>query len=166
MLGFLKDKLKGAISRISKKVEDVPAEQVKEVIKESPVKKFPKKEKKPKKVKKVKEEINEKIEEITVKEQPEEEFKQAELNEQEVIEEPKEEKKGFFSRFKKKKEEVEDPKEEKKSFLGSIKEKVTTTKIDENKFNELFKACWKVFYNASASFSKTSKMVRFPRDVV
>ena len=135
MFGFLKDKIKGAIAKISKKVEEAPEVEEKEVKtkeKNSKQKQEIVKDKKSKKEKKQKQEI--KQEEII-----------SEVKE-EITEEPKqlEEKKSFFSKiktkFNKKEEITEEPKqlEEKKGFFSSIKEKITTTKISGDKFEDLF----------------------------
>jgi len=122
MFNFLKDKLKSAISKISKKVE---AETPKEEIKEETKGKI---EEKPKKEKIKHEKTKEDIQEI----------KKEELTE---------EKQGFLSKLKEKfikkeelteEKEVEEHKEEKKGFFGIIKEKITTTKISEEKFEDLF----------------------------
>lgn len=106
MFNFLKEKLKGAIERITKKVE-APAEEKKEEPKvEKPVEetKVEAKEERPKKEKK--------------QEAKKEEEKKAEVKTDEVKTEPKvEEKKGFF---------------------GKLKEKITTTKIAEDQFSDLF----------------------------
>ncbi len=135
MFKFLKDKLKNAISSISKKVEEeAPEEKIE--IKEKPEKnKEEKKTTVKKKTGKAKQEIPKEIKEEKA----------------ETAKEIKDEKKGFFSKLKDKlvkKEEVEEPKpieelkeekeEDKKTFFGRIKEKVTTTKISEEKFEDLF----------------------------
>ena len=178
MFNFLKDKLKTAISKISKKVEEeVPQEEIeqevkvkktetkKEKTKPKVEKKKIEKQKKKEKVETKKEDVEEEhehtIEEITPEEEDiqtiEKEIVPEELEEvkEEIIEEPKvEEKKGFFSKLKdkftKKEEEtkeeilteeiksIEEVKEEKKGVFGFIKEKITTTKISEEKFEELF----------------------------
>lgn len=132
MFRFLKNKLKEAVSKISKKVEEeTPAEEIVQEAKEKPVK-----EKKGKK---------------TTEKNPAEKQKIAK-EEAVTKEEVLEEKKGFFSKLKDKfteKKETEEPKtaeetkeeklgEEKKGFFGSIKEKITTTKISETKFEDLF----------------------------
>jgi len=119
MFKFLKEKIKGAIDRITKKVEKEAPEETKEVeveIEEKPEKKkveIKKKEKK--KEKKVEEDFVEEVkEEIT------EEVKVEKIEkpvEEKVEEKLPEEKKGLFKRF---------------------KEKVTTKKISESKFDELF----------------------------
>ncbi len=102
MFNFLKEKLKGAIEKITKKVE-APVEEKKEEPKiEKPVEVEVKKEK-PKKEKK--QEVR--------KEEPKVEEKKVEVKTEEV----KEEKKGFF---------------------GKLKEKITTTKIAEDQFSDLF----------------------------
>ncbi|MEK6932434.1 MAG: signal recognition particle-docking protein FtsY [Nanoarchaeota archaeon] len=132
MFGFLKNKLKEAISKFSKKVEEEakPIEETKiEEVREEPVKIIEEKLE-------VKEEISEKQPEIK-EEVVEEEFK-----------EEIKEKKGFFGIFKKKKEEFKEEKpeikqekqeiKEEKGFFSKITQKLTTKTIDEKKFNELF----------------------------
>lgn len=158
MFSFLKDKLKKAISNISKKIEEAPQKEEKlEVIKEQFEEKAeikgeakPKEKESHKKEKKVGQIVEKVKEELEVKE-PEEK--------KPVVEE----KKGFFSKIKEKfsKTEVEELKpvenleeikeeaapekteiktepEEKKGFFGKITEKITTTKISNDKFEELF----------------------------
>ena len=135
MFGFLKNKLKEAISKFSKKAEEEAR------IEESIGKDI--------KIPKVKEEITEKPEEI--KEE------QIEIRE-EKAEEPKKEKRflGIFKKKEKieekiletkeelevenflKKEEQIEVREEKKSFFLKITEKLTTKTINEEKFNRLF----------------------------
>jgi len=117
MFGALKDKLKGVISRFSREVEESTKEEkkVEKVEEKKPeIKEKEKKEKKfkEKKIEKPveKEEIKEKKEVKELKEEPKEE----------IVEE-KVEKKGFFARIKEK-----------------VTETITTTKISEDKFNELF----------------------------
>lgn len=137
MFSFLKDKLKSAISKISKKVEE---EAPKEEIKEEP------------KVEKQKEkEIVKEKHKKAKKPAEERSLEEEEIVQEQRTEEQKEEKKGFFSKLKdkfvkkeeetkeetKQKEEVKEP-EEKKGIFGIIKEKITTTKISEEKFEELF----------------------------
>jgi len=165
MFNFLKDKLKGVLSRFTKKVEEeAPEEKItvqKEVTVEPPKKKVekkpeikaPKSEKKPE-VKKeelkvvVKEEV--KVEEPKIEEKSE------------VVEE----KKGFFAKLKEtivgtpkvepapvqveekvevkvakpeiKVEKKEEVVEEKKGFFQRITETITTKKISAEKFDELF----------------------------
>jgi fused signal recognition particle receptor len=113
MFGFLKDKLKSVISKFSKEVEESEKEERKvEKVEEKKPEIKVKKEKKEKKVKAKKEKPFEKEE---VKEELKEEVKE------EPKEEVVEEKKGFFARIKEK-----------------VTETITTTKISEDKFNELF----------------------------
>lgn len=96
MFGFLKEKLKNAISKITKKVEEIPKEEtVEEVIIEKAPEKKISREKPVKKIKEIQKEAPKEI----------------------IKEEVKEEKKGFFQR---------------------IKEKVQTTSIDDNEFEEIF----------------------------
>jgi len=204
MFGFLKDKLKGLVSKFTKKVEDEGKEEVVEVEKEvkKPAKKEEKKpakaEKKPEKKKEEKKEEKkpvkeekkpakeEKKPEKKVEKAPEKkEEKKGEVPAPEVEkEEPKveapAEKPGFFAKlFGKKEEKVEEeqkvetpvkaekpkaekpakiekpapevkeaPKveapakeeepEEKKGFFSKIKEAITTKKISEQQFDEMF----------------------------
>ncbi len=145
MFKFLKDKLKGAIEKFTKKVEEEVPEKEVEIVKEEikeQAKEKPKKEEKVK-VKKVKEKKpkEEKIEEKKEeKEEPIIEVKE----EIKPTTETKEEKKSFFDIFKKKKEEVkeesklEEKKEEKKGFFEQVKEKITTKVINEKQFDEMF----------------------------
>jgi len=154
MFKFLKDKLKGALDKITKRVEEESPEKVIEVeqtveIKES-VKVEVKEEKAPK-VEKAKVEKPETSKKEKVIEKPKAskkipekiEVKQPEkpketINIKPVVEVPKEEeKKHFFDFLKKKKESVEVP-EEKKGFFQVIKEKVTTKIVSEKQFEELF----------------------------
>lgn len=135
MFRFLREKVKGALARISNKVEEEISE---EVVEEKKVEE-PKKEKPKVKKERVKEE-----------KQP---IKKEEVKEEKKVEEKEPEKKeGFFDRLKKGfvkekieekaeeiKEETEEVKEEPKSgFFEKIREKVTTKKISEGKFDELF----------------------------
>jgi fused signal recognition particle receptor len=179
MFGFLKEKLKSAISIFSKKASAEDHKEKKEV---KPVKKeeVKKKEIKPQiKEKKIPEEIKEsqilesEKEIITEEKELETEIKEPEpteieqevksivkeeeqklleeerivqeQKEKEIIEQEHEEKKGFFSFFKRKKEpeqeKVEPIKEEepeKKGFFSKITESITTKKIDSDEFEELF----------------------------
>ncbi len=154
MFSFLKDKLKSVISRISKKIEEEPKEEVKEETQDKiEIKKEPIEQKEEKvKSKEQKKELKEKKspEKKIKQEQPAEKIEEKEIIGEVKDQEPKEEKKGFFSKLKEKltakkeepeiKEEVkaQEQTEEKKGFFGLIKEKITTTKISEDKFEELF----------------------------
>lgn len=153
MFKFLKEKLKGAIEKISKKVEEEAP--TKEVELEKPIsqeafeteeeteEKPRKKERKPKKEKK-KEEI---IAEEPAKEEPKLETEEVRAGGEKPLSE-KEERHGFFDFLKKKKETVEEKQrleeinlekpEEKKGFFQTIKEKVTTRIINEGQFEDLF----------------------------
>ena len=108
MFGFLKNKLKEAINKFSKKAEEVKVE---ELINKEEIKK--------------------------IEEQPKEEVKEKKFlgifkKKEEVEEKPKEVKEEL-----KPKEEKEGVKEE-KGFFTKIKEKLTTKKINEKQFEELF----------------------------
>jgi len=147
MFGFLKNKLKEAISKISEKFEKEAVvqesiekaeekkiqEQVKEEIKE--VKQEVKEEKS--EVEEVKQEVKEEKSEVEeVKEEPKEEIKEKSIEVKE--------KKGLFNIFKKKKEEIEITEEktqeinEDKGFFKKLAEKITTKTIDDEKFEKLF----------------------------
>jgi fused signal recognition particle receptor len=189
MFGFLKDKLKGLVSKFTKKVETEGKE---EVVEKKPAKvekkPAPKVEKKPAKVEKpkVEEKKAPKAEKPKVKEEkkvvekkpevaaPKIEVAKPKIKEEApkvepekpkveapVVEAPKvEEKKGFFAKLKEAvvgpeapKVEVEKPKveevkpvpeakpepvEEKKGFFAKIGEAITTKKISEKQFDEMF----------------------------
>lgn len=157
MFKFLRDKLKGAIERITHKVEQEAPEkeiEVKEVIEEKKeIKKQDKiKEKKPKTPKEKPKKI---LKEPAVElKEPEAEIKKEDLQE---AAEDKKEKHGFFDflkrkpkeeKSKEKKEEgileqkevqtIEEKKPEKKGFFETIKERVTTKIISEKQFDEIF----------------------------
>ncbi len=119
MFKFLKDKLKGAISKFSKSVEEEA--KVEEPIKEE-------------KVLEEEKEIIKEEEKLGV-EKPKESPIEQEV-EEEVKEE--EEKKLEKERIEKEKEleKVEQP--EKKGFFSKLKEKIITTKISYEKFENLF----------------------------
>ncbi len=163
MFKFLKDKIKGAIDKITKRVEEAPdkeveaettisepIQEVKEEIKEQHKLERKGKEKKPKKEKEkrhkeTKEETEEepKVEQELKIEEPKPEIP-------EVIEGKKEEKHKFFDFLKRKKEPIEEiilskdesgeiqEVKEKRGVFQVIKEKVTTKVISEKQFDELF----------------------------
>src|SRR3989338_233992 len=183
MFKFLKDKIKGAISKFSKSIEDEsPKEELKkqfeeEKIETAEIKKKPEEKvkiekkkdskhekKKPEAKKEHPEKNSKKIsiseaiekqdeseEEGNISKEPiekkeltkdkkelseikESEFKEAELIKPEEEIEVKEEKKEII----KEETKSEEKPEEKKGFFGTIEEKITTTKISEDKFEELF----------------------------
>ena len=177
MFGFLKEKLKGALAKISKKVEEEP-EVVEKPIEEKKVE--TKKVKKKKKQESIKDnkkseskKIIEKEDQIEEHIEVKEESVKIEEKLKEVIE-VKEEKKGFFSRLKEKfieplKEEPKEPvneeikvikevKEEKKGFFKSIGEKFTTTKISSDKFEELFSDLEIVLLENNVAFEVVDKI--------
>jgi fused signal recognition particle receptor len=147
MFGFLKDKLKSALSKFTKDVKKEVEEEEKKVSKKAPAKekaKKPARSEKPlspaekKATKKIKEE---KKVEVTEKKEVKAEAPVAE----------KKDEKGFFSKLfgKKEEEKVEEEEaeeeeveeeeiEEKKGFFGKITEAVTKTSLSEEKFEELF----------------------------
>ncbi len=141
MFKFLKDKIKEAVSKISKKVEEVPQVEEQSL-------KVKEEFKKPLKFKEKKATSKIKIKEIVKEEQKE--SKELQQEKIKTIEEPQEkevaqeEKKGFFSKLKSKFTPKEEPpkneslQEEKKGFFSNIKERITTTKISEEQFEELF----------------------------
>jgi fused signal recognition particle receptor len=145
MFGFLKNKLKEAINKISEKFEkETKVEESIETLEET---KIQDKEKAVEPKKEIKEQDLEIKQEI-IEEKIKPEIK---IQKQEIIkEEPKieiKEKNNFFDIFKKKKteeniekvekEEIKDDKEE-KSFFKKLAEKITTKTIDEEKFEKLF----------------------------
>ncbi len=115
MFKFLKDKIAGAISKFTKKVEEAP----------EPV------EAKPEVIEKIEEIKEEKLPEAEVREEPVKEKK---------IEEVREKKEVIKKEEPKKTEEKKEPEkvEKKKGFFARLTQKVTATKISENRFNELF----------------------------
>jgi fused signal recognition particle receptor len=134
MFKFLKDKLKGAISKFSKKVEEET--KVEESVKEEKVLEEEKEI--------IKEE--EKLEKEQPKEVPIEKEVQEEVKEEEEkkLEKERIEKEKELEKVEKQKEEEEKKPEykaeeqEKKGFFGKIKEKIVTTKISYEKFENLF----------------------------
>src|SRR3989344_5771986 len=131
MFSFLKDKLKKVISSISKNVEEEPQKEPKTKKKEKAGEKSEAKEEVIEEIKEAEELVPEKKgffaklkEKFAVKEE--------EVKPVEKLEELKEEVKPESEKI-----EVE-VEEEKKGIFGLIKEKVTTTKISEDKFEELF----------------------------
>src|SRR3989344_5054541 len=163
MFSFLKDKLKGAISKFTKKVEEAPVEKVetKEILQEleietvAPVEekkvilekkhevKQKREEQKPEAKKVIETPVEVKKEEPKViKEAPKVEIEKPKVEIKKVEIKPAEVQKT--QEIKKvteiKKElDVETPKvEEKKGFFKRLTEKITTTKISEEKFEELF----------------------------
>jgi len=134
MFKFLKEKLKGALSKFSKKVDEEAKEETIEV---------PVEEEKPKEQVKVE---SEKVEEL--KEEPEAELKEEpEAKLEEEPEEPEAEPEEPEEAEPEEPESEEEPKEKavekpKKSFLSKFKEKITdtiTTKsLSKSKFDDLF----------------------------
>ena len=164
MFKFLKDKLKGAISKLSKKAEEEAVEEVEEAVedKSEELKKLEEEKKKleeeEKKIEKeLKKEKEKKEEKKVVEEKPKEkkpkpkkEEKKPEPKKEKVIEkkpEPKPEPKP--EKFEKKKEDIKKEEKEieveekvvekeKKGFFKKLTEKVTKTKISEENFEKLF----------------------------
>lgn len=124
MFKFLKDKLSGALSKFTKKAEEAPpAEEKAEpaVTIETPVT--------------IKEEKKEQV----VEEAKEVKPSKKEEKEPEVKKEEKEAEKELEVKKEEIKKQVEEkPKEEKKGFFTKLAEKVTATKISEERFDELF----------------------------
>ncbi|VVB81151.1 Signal recognition particle receptor FtsY [uncultured archaeon] len=151
MFGFLKDKLKGVLSKFTKKVEEeAPEEKVaveKSVVPpEKPVEKKVEKQvkkveaEKPKPVKKVERKPEPRVERPKVEVAPE--VPKVEVQVPKVVEKPVE--KGFFAKLKdavvgesKPEVKVEQPVEE-KGFFQKITETITTKRISAEKFDELF----------------------------
>lgn len=154
MFKFLKDKIKGAIEKISKKVEqEAPSkevevegpisEKIKEEQKVEEKQEKPEKEKKPKK-KGIKEEVPELKHETHQTQLDVTELEKAQEIKPEPIEEKKE-KHGFFYFLKKKREEEKQEPilgqaqiEEKRGLFQVIKEKATTKVINEKQFDDIF----------------------------
>ena len=152
MFGFLKDKLKGVLSRFTKKVEEeAPEEKVvveKEVTVAPPEK--PKVEVKKPEVKKVEVKKEKLVPKVEVKaEKPRVEVKKVEKVEVPVkvevlVEkvEPVKEEKGFFAKLKEavvgESTPAAEVPEEKKGFFQKITETITTKRISAEKFDELF----------------------------
>jgi len=142
MFKFLKDKLKNAVSKFTRKVEEEVVEEPVEKVKEE--KPEEEKKKPEKKVEKPKEKVIEKKEEPKkkeIKEKPKEEEKLEEKpleKEPEKVEEPKLEKPK--KEVEEKKPEVGEKKEEpeKKGFFRKIGEAVIKVSLSEEKFNEIF----------------------------
>mgnify|MGYP001247472167 CR=1 FL=1 len=137
MFKFLKEKLKGTISKFSKKVEE-------EVKEEEPIKK----EEILEEEKKIIEE-EEKLEKQEPKEAPAEQEVQEEVKKEEEksLEKERIEKEKEFEEIEETKEEkaeekteykVEEQEPEKKGFFSKLKEKIVTTKISYEKFENLF----------------------------
>ncbi len=132
MFNFLKEKLKGVLSKFTKKVEEeAPEEKVaveKEVTIEPP-------KVKPKKAKPKVKEV--KVEKPKVEIKPEVEVPEIKVEE---VKPAVEELKGFFAKLKDKfvAPKVEEKPEEKKGFFQKITETITTKKISAEKFDELF----------------------------
>lgn len=140
MFGFLKDKIKNAISSLSRKVEELPEEKILDEhsnreqdksIKPLPAEQIASKE-----------ESKQAIEEKQTKKiNVEQELRQSE---KEVL--PAEDKKGFFGRIKEKFNKKETIKaregnesaEDKKGFFDKIKEAASTKKISGKDFDEIF----------------------------
>lgn len=144
MFGFLKDKLKGALSVFSKKVEQeaapVPKEEVKEEIRPVQVKEEKKivPEKPKAEIKKEEIKIVPKVEEKKTEVKVEEKKIEKKVEKAEPFVEKK-----IEAKIKEKKPVAESPKiEEKKGFFSRLTSKiggaVTTTSISESKFDELF----------------------------
>jgi len=122
MFKFLKDKLKGAISKFSKKVEDEQEEPIKEeAVIQQPIEE-------PKPEEKKQEEVKTEFPEIK-KDQKEEISKQPEK----VKEEEKAVEKQEI-----KEETIKQEEPEKKGFFGKLKEKIVTKNLSYEKFENLF----------------------------
>ncbi len=130
MFKFLKEKIKGALSIFSEKVEDaeVKKEEIKEEILEE--KQIEKQVTEPVQIKKHEEKIVLEVREETPK------VKEIKQEKVEIIE--KKEKKEEVKVIPNKEETVEQKSPEKKGFFAKIAEKITTTKISEEKFDEYF----------------------------
>ncbi len=152
MFGFLRDKLKAALSKFTKKVEEEVKEKTKEV----------KKETKKKEAKEKKKEVIPARKESPAVKKAQKKLKEKKKEVSAIVPEQKVEKPGFFAKLFGKKEEekpeIEEKKEaevitekpevqseqssavpkEKKGFFAKITEAVTTTSLSEEKFESLF----------------------------
>ncbi len=146
MFNFLKDKLKGAISKFTKKVEETPSEksETKEILQEleietvAPVEEKKIEIKKEEIVKEIKHEVNVEIKKEEVKIVKEASKIKVEKPKVDVKSQVKVEEVKKVQEIKKEIP-VEVPKvEEKKGFFKRLTEKITTTKISEERFEELF----------------------------
>ncbi|MFC1768319.1 signal recognition particle-docking protein FtsY [Nanoarchaeota archaeon] len=124
MFSFLKEKIKNAVSKISSKLETGEAKEKAEKVEE--------------KIQEIKEPIEKVVEEKKeiVEEQKVEEKKEVteEVEEPQVQEVIKEKEEAPVKEEKK----VEEPVEEKKGVFSKLKEKITSTSISENEFEESF----------------------------
>lgn len=116
MFNFLKEKIKGAVERITEKIREQPPETKEERI--VPIKK---KEEEPKKTK-----------EQALKQEKKKEVQKEEIKAEKDVSK-KEEKKGFFTKVKEKFSQEETP-----SFFEKVKTSITTTKISAEQFQDLF----------------------------
>ena len=151
MFGFLKNKLKEAISKFSKKAEEEakvePAIEEKEIREEIKVEEP-----------KIEEVIEEKEE---IKEEPQIQEVEEEKVEEEIKEEVKKEKKflGIFKRKEEFKEIFEEIKEKpEKGFFSKFTEKLTTKKIDDEKFEDLFSDLEMVLLENNVALEVISKI--------
>ena len=172
MFKFLKEKIKNTLSKISRKVEEQPVEQVKEQFEEFKVEEPITQTKEHIEV--VQEEQKEQItkEEINIlKQEPEiiQIKKTEEIIEKEKPLEEVKEKKGFFTKLKEKiihekpkeefkEAELKEKPKEKKKFFESVKEKITTTKISEEKFEELFEDLELALLDNNVAFDVAEKI--------
>ena len=165
MFKFLKEKIKGALSVFSEKVEETvkedkvetPKEETKQIVEDKKEFKEPQKniveEKKELKIevsektivtqKKEERQVEIKKEDLKIKKEkePEVEVKKEERKQEikkDKAEIKKEEIKKENKIHKEELEKVEEQKPEKKGFFAKIAEKITTTKISEEKFDECF----------------------------
>lgn len=150
MFGFLKDKIKSTISSITEKFQkEAEEEKIEETIeiKEEKKKEKPKKEEKKPKEKKVKEKPKKIEEEIIEEELPEEPaYEEPEVIEEKPKEEPVKEKKGFFKK---------------------LTETITTSKISEDKFEDLFSELEMALLENNVAFEVVEKIkLDLKKDIV
>ncbi|MFH1209208.1 MAG: signal recognition particle receptor subunit alpha [archaeon] len=150
MFGFFKTKIKEVIEKFSKKAEEdtektkeIEEEKIEEVKEEKKIevkeeKREHKEEKAEKEEKKkyLEEKKHEEVKEKKKEDKEYEEIKEKKKKEEEKIEFKEEEEE--LEEEKEEREEIEEKKEKKKGFFAILKEKLTTTKIDEEKFDKLF----------------------------
>ena len=161
MFKFLKEKLKGAISRISSKVkEEAKAEEpIKEETALEEEKKIIEEEEKLEK-EKPKEAPEEKEVQEAVKEEEEKQLEQERIEKEKELEKIEKEVEEKKEKAETKEEKIEHPatEKEKKGFFGKLKEKIVTTKISYEKFEDLFSDLGIILMENNVAFEVVEKI--------
>jgi len=161
MFKFLKEKLKGAISRISSKVkEEAKAEEpIKEETALEEEKKIIEEEEKLEK-EKPKEAPEEKEVQEAVKEEEEKQLEQERIEKEKELEKIEKEVEEKKEKAETKEEKIEHPatEKEKKGFFGKLKEKIVTTKISYEKFEDLFSDLEIILMENNVAFEVVEKI--------